>query len=280
MLKALVLAAAVAFGASAVHAQTQAPAPEPIQVMVVGAFHFDNPGMDLANAQIDPVTTPAKQAELAQVAEDLARFRPTAVAVERIATDTATLADQRWPEFTAATLTSNSDERVQIGYRLAALTGVSRVYAIDEQPDEGEHDYFPFDKVAAWAAAHGREAELNALIAEPGRLSAEMEANQRIHTLGWMLRDMNRRDHPMHGAIDFYYRLLSYGDAVEQPGAELNAGWYERNAKIFAKLMLTAKPGDRIVVVYGAGHLYWLRHFIESTPGFELVEANDYLTGR
>lgn len=276
MLKALALAALLALGAPVAHAQT----PEPIRVMVVGAFHFDNPGLDLANASIDPVTTPQKQAELAQVAEDLARFRPTAVAVERIAKDTATLADPRWPGFTAATLTTDADERVQVGYRLAALAGVTRVYAIDEQPEGDERDYFPFGRVAAWAGAHGRQAELNALVAEPQRFSAEMEANQRVHTLGWMLRDINRPDHPFNGSMSFYYRLLSYGDAVQQPGAELNAGWYERNAKIFAKLMRVAQPGDRIVVVYGAGHLYWLRHFIQSTPGYQLVEANDYLTGR
>jgi hypothetical protein len=278
MLKSILVAAALALGAAST-AQAQA-APEPIQVLVVGSFHFDNPGQDLTNARIDPVTTPTKQAELARVAEDLARFRPTAIAVERIASDPATLADQRWPAFTAADLIQNADERVQLGYRLASLTGVDRVYAIDEQPEEGERDYFPFDRVAAWAAAHGREAELNALIAEPGGYMAQMESDQRQHTMGWLLHDYNRPDHPLNGSMSFYYRALGYGDAVDQPGAELNAGWYERNAKIFAKLMQVARPGDRIVVVYGAGHLFWLRHFIQNTPGYELVEANAYLTGR
>lgn len=281
MMKALALAAALLVGVPlAAHAQTPEPAPEPIRVMVVGAFHFDNPGQDLNNAVIDPVTTPQKQAELARVAEDLARFRPTAVAVERIATDAATLADQRFPAFTAETLTGDADERVQVGYRLAALTAVDRVYAIDEQPGEGERDYFPFDRVAVWAGTHGQDAALGALIQEPAVFTGQMEADQRTHTIGWMLRDINRPDHPFNGGIGFYYRLLSYGDGADQPGAELNAGWYERNAKIFAKLMTAARPGDRIVVVYGAGHLYWLRHFIANTPGYELVEANDYLTGR
>ena len=41
--------------------------------------------------------------------------------------------------------------------------------------------------------------------------------------------------------------------------------------------MQTARPGDRIVVIYGAGHGYWLREFARTTPGFRLVEANDYL---
>lgn len=277
MLKVLALAAALLAGAPlAAHAQT----PEPIRVMVVGAFHFDNPGQDLNNAVIDPVTTLAKQAELARVAEDLARFQPTVVAVERIAPDTATMADPRFPEFTPAMLTSNADERYQIGYRLAALTEVSRVYAIDEQPGEGERDYFPFDRVAAWAGAHGQEAALGALIQEPAVFTSQMEADQRTHSIGWMLRDINRPDHAFNGTVGFYYRLLGYGDGADQPGAELNAGWYERNAKIFAKLMTVVRPGDRIVVVYGAGHLYWLKHFIANTPGYELVEANDYLTGR
>jgi hypothetical protein len=274
-----ILAAAVALLApSAVFAQT-APAPEPIQVMIVGTFHFDNPGQDINNVAIDPVTTPTKQAELAAVAEGLRRFHPTAVAVERIATDTSTMLDQRYPAFTPADLLTNADERVQVGYRLANLEGLSRVYAIDEQPGEGEHDYFPFDKVMTWITAHHREADWEALNAPVAAYVADLSARQRTETLGALLADTNRPDHPIHGNMDLYYGLLQFGDAVDQPGAELNAGWYERNAKIFAKLMLTAKPGDRIVVVYGAGHAYWLRHFVQNTPGYVLVDSVPYLSG-
>ena len=70
---------------------------------------------------------------------------------------------------------------------------------------------------------------------------------------------------------------LQLGDAKTQPGADLNGGWYLRNAKIFAKLQQVAKPGDKIVVVFGAGHGYWLRHFVQETPGFQLVEPGDFL---
>lgn len=67
-----------------------------------------------------------------------------------------------------------------------------------------------------------------------------------------------------------------FGDQEEQPGADLNAAWYRRNLKIFAKLTQIAKPGDRMLVVFGAGHSFWLRHFVQNTPGFELVEPNHY----
>lgn len=278
MLKILAVAAAL-LAPSAVLAQT-ASAPEPIQVMIVGTFHFDNPGHDINNVAVDPVTTSAKQAELAAVAEGLRRFHPTAVAVERIATDAATLLDQHYPAFTPADLLADADERVQIGYRLANLEGLTRVYAIDEQPDDGERDYFPFDKVMTWATAHHQEAELAAINAPVAAYVADLSARQRTDTLGALLADANRPDHPVHGGMALYYGLLQFGDAVEQPGAELNAAWYERNAKIFAKLMMTAKPGDRIMVVYGAGHGFWLRHFVQNTPGYVLVDSVPYLSGR
>ena len=50
--------------------------------MVVGTYHFGNPGQDLHNMKADNVLTPKKQAELADVAARLARFKPTKIAVE------------------------------------------------------------------------------------------------------------------------------------------------------------------------------------------------------
>jgi hypothetical protein len=75
----------------------------------------------------------------------------------------------------------------------------------------------------------------------------------------------------------WYYGALSYGDTDKQPGAELNAYWYMRNAKIFGKLMIAARPGDRVLVVYGSGHNYWLRHFATTTPGFQNIDPTPYL---
>lgn len=279
MLKILAVAAAL-LAPSVALAQTQTPAAtEPIQVMIVGSFHFDNPGRDLNNLPVDPVTTPRKQAELAAVAEGLRRFRPTAVAIEREAPDKATLLDQGYPAFTTAALLTNPDERVQVAYRLANLEGLSRVYAIDEKTREGRRDYFPIDTVATWVAAHNREAELAALRGPVTAYIAQMIADQKTHTLGQMLADTNRVDNPIFGRLDFYYGLMQFDDGLEQPGAELNAAWFERNARIFAKLSSVAKPGDRIVVVFGAGHAFWLRQLVQMSPGYVLVDPAPYLAG-
>ena len=31
------------------------------------------------------------------------------------------------------------------------------------------------------------------------------------------------------------------------------------------------------MILYGAGHSYWLRQMVSTTPGYKLVEPNDYL---
>lgn len=256
--------------------EAPAPEPAPIEVMILGSYHMGNPGQDLHNARIDPVTTPEKQAELEAVAEALARFRPTAVAVERVARDRSTMLDHRYPAFTRDDLAANPDERVQVGYRLAHRLGLERVYAIDEQEREGEPPYFPYGPVLAWAEANGNAGELEAMQQAVAASMADLEQRQKTESIGRMLAYMNE---PAKIAADqgLYYRMLALGAGDAQPGAVLNGRWYTRNAVIFAHLMQVAKPGDRIVVLYGAGHSYWLRQMVEMTPGFRLVEPNAYL---
>jgi hypothetical protein len=74
-----------------------------------------------------------------------------------------------------------------------------------------------------------------------------------------------------------YYRLLSLDSGEDQPGAELFGYWTMRNAKIFAKLMDVARPGDRVVVIFGAGHKHWLEQFVANTPGYAVVDPVPYL---
>lgn len=262
-------------------AMAQTPAPEPVQVMVLGVPHLDNPGRDVNNARIDPVTTPEKQAELARIAEDLARFRPTAIAIESVAPDPSTMVDARFADYSPDWLLSRPDERIQIGYRLAALAGVDRVYAVDEKDREGEPSYFPYGEMMAWVEANGRADELQAMNGEVRAFLADLEQRQRTETLGALLAGINAPGVALstNNAV-MYYGFLRFGAGEDFPGAELNGRWYTRNAVIFAKLMQVARPGDRIVVMFGAGHSYWLRHFASTTPGYVLVEPTDWLSGR
>ena len=267
-MKFLPIFAAILLGSSAVAAP-------PVEVMVLGTYHFGNPGLDLNNVKVDSVLTARRQAELARVAKAIGVFKPTHVMVE-MQSDAPDLAVAEYARFDDAMLAKEANEIVQIGYRIARNAGLKTVNGIDEQPKDGEPDYFPFDKVQEAAAKFGQTAALdasNTAVAAEGKV---FEADLPTHSVGQLLTRMNTPGTPVTG-MDSYYAILTIGDHDNQAGADLNAAWYLRNAKIFSKLMSVVKPGDRVLVVYGAGHGYWLRHFATETPGFRFVDPRPYL---
>lgn len=245
-----------------------------IEVMVLGTWHFANHNRDLHNVSSDDVRAPARQRELEAVAAALAEFRPTKVMIEKVA-PAVDLIDPDYAAFTPALLRTERSERFQLGYRLAHALGLARVQAIDEQAGPGEPDYFPYGQVADYAQAHGSAALLQDAHAQTRSLLEAFNRRQASATLAELLLEANRPS--FMAGIDPYYRMLRIGDTERQPGAELNAMWYLRNAKIFAKLATGAEPGDRILVIYGAGHVYWLRHFAAETPGFRNVDPAPFL---
>lgn len=132
--------------------------------------------------------------------------------------------------------------------------------------------------MSEYAESHGRTEAVEALHEVAGTMA---ETTGRIHaeqTVGRALHWINQPGLIERWHRQLYYGLLQLAGAEEQPGALLNARYYERNARIFAKLTRVAGSGDRVLVVFGAGHSYWLRHFVTEAPGFELVEPNDYLS--
>ncbi len=270
MLTTLIAALGIAAAAA-----PQTAAPAPVEVMVLGTYHFDNPGLDKVNVKVDDVLVPRRQRELQALAEAIAKFRPTHVMIEAQRQGPAYDVEQ-YRTFTPASLAASRNEIVQIGYRIAALAGLKSVQGIDEQPGPGEPDYFPFGPLQDYAEKHGEAGQIEAMVATLQGEAKQTEALQTAHSVPWLLQRYNDPASPL-ASNDFYYAALRFGDGEVQPGADLNAMWYLRNAKIFAKLVNVAKPGDRVLVVYGAGHGYWLRHFAATTPGFRSVDVIPYL---
>ena len=241
-----------------------------VQVMVLGVYHFDNPGRDLNNIETDNVLSDKRQRELAALGEALVSFEPTTVAIEYNLDPPYTTGNYK--SFTPDDLSEVAGEDFQIGFRVAHLAGLSDVHGIDEQPEGDEPDYFPYGKVAGFAERAGRSDEL-ARMSDFSEKVAEFETYQETSTIPSLLKLHNTGFIP----DDFYWEIIGYGEGEEQPGAELAAYWFMRNAKIFNKLQQVTEPGDRVLVVYGSGHKAWLDQLVEKAPGYELVDPVPYL---
>lgn len=242
-----------------------ATAAEPVSVMILGTFHMSNPGRDMHDVQVDDVLAPKRQAEIADIVKGLSRFHPTKVMTEWPADVVA----ERYALFENGTLAPSHNEVVQLGFRLADANKAD-IYGIDVDGD------FPFEPVQAYAKAHGQEALLADLDARIVDQVRHVQSVLLHGTISQALRAANDRDTVAHGN-DFYRSLLLVGGGADQPGADLFTAWAKRNFTICANMLQRAKPGDRIVVIYGYGHEVLLRQCVSEMPGYRLVEANDYL---
>lgn len=237
----------------------------PAQIMLIGTFHFSNPGHDLHNVQAVDVLAPQRQKELQAITRSLARFKPTLVAVEW----PEKKASERYADYLAGKPPS-SNEVEQLGFRLAAAQGLRTVHGIDVDGD------FPFEPVAKWAEDNGMAPRLAASQAAIGKLVEKISATQRSSTIGATLKLMNSEAHLREGNA-FYGDALRYGSGSVQPGAALNSAWAARNYEICARLAQAVKPGERAVVFYGGGHIPLLKQCIGDIPGLKLVDPARYL---
>ena len=80
--------------------------------------------------------------------------------------------------------------------------------------------------------------------------------------------------------VSSYFAFVPFGDPSDAAGPDLLAMWYQRNVHIYHNIgALAGSPSDRILVIYGAGHLGWLRQNIANDSTVKLRKLSD-LTGQ
>src|SRR5690606_19722004 len=176
-----------------------AAAAEPARVLVVGTYHFSNPGNDLHNVEAVDITTPERQAQLQVVSDGLARFEPTLVAVEW----PAGVVDDRYAKYLDGSLPPSTNEVVQLGFRLASQRGLDKVHGIDGAGD------FPYEAGMAWAQGNGRQDDLQAVMTQVQSIVEGMTAVQATQGIGGVSRGMNTPEaiNESHG---FYAEMLRF----------------------------------------------------------------------
>jgi hypothetical protein len=248
-------------------AQSQ-PALEVAQVLVLGTYHFANPGRDIVQNRIADVLAPNKQEEIREVVEALGRFQPTKIAIESSPASFSRV-DSLYREYKLGRHELARSETEQLGFRLAAALNHETLYPIDYRND------FPFEAMMAYAQVKD-PAFVTFVEEELARLEAESARVHGENTIGQVLRLRNDPQHLQrdHGT---YMRFAGVGAGDTYVGADLVAKWYERNVRIFAELERLLEPGDRVLVIFGSGHAPTLRHFVSSHPDMELVDPLGYL---
>lgn len=239
----------------------------PIEVMVLGTYHFTGGGADLHNADVDDHLAPQRQAEIAAIIEALSAFAPDKVMVELEPEHGADF-NARYDAWRAGERTLGVNERQQLGMRLAAAMDHEQLYAVDFQ------NGMDFEAMIAAAQGAGETRILEEFDNANGLIQQSMGQFE-TGPVATRLRAANSQlVHDMHAV----YLTLAQAGSVENPvGAEQMGAWWMRNLTIFSRAAHHAEPGDRIIVIYGSGHKHLLEQFFREAPGFRTVDPLDYL---
>ena len=271
---ALIVGVGVALAGLPTPAAAQAPTPERgderarAEVFVLGTYHMANPGSNLFDAEADDVLSPRRQAEIAEVIEVLKQFRPTKIAVEARFNDRGT--QERYAEYLAGRYELTRNETDQLGFRLARELGHEAVYPVDVYGD------FPYPRLIKYAEATRRTPEFEAWQAAEAERAEANGAHMASHTIIETLLRYNSDDQVSQG-VGSYFQLAEFGEPWDWAGADLVADWFRRNMRIYSNVVhLVDSPDERVLVIYGAGHLGWLRYAFGANPNLHLRSLAEF----
>jgi hypothetical protein len=269
--------AATALVASAACLAAPAPATDPqpdADFLFVGSFHMNNPGRDVHNTRADDVLSAKRQREIADVARLIARFKPTKIMVEADTTKQATL-DQTFAESCHGKRPLTRNETEQLGFRIACDEKLKGVIAVDW------NDMGPIKDEASvdWPKAIERHGQQAQRAQDDAIGKAVNDEDQRVldnGTIGDMLVRLNSPEW-LRANAQAYFRIGLYGTADDPIGANWDMLWYGRNLTIFNNIVRRTEPGDRVLVLYGAGHGNWLRQLATDSGKYRVQDTQRWL---
>ena len=240
-------------------------APGEVQVMILGTYHFANPGRDVIKQDIDDVLAPKRQAELEDLVTRLAGWKPDRIAVEWPFSRTDS-ARARYARYRAGTLAPNRNEVVQIGFRLAARLEHAAVYPIDDDSYLDLNDSLRAVDQRRPEFKRTRDSIVAVLQADAIRTNAWMRGTTiREHLLRF------NSDESLHGgnSLGMFGGYLQAGEGSNYGGPQFLAQWYARNFNMAHNLTRLLGPDvKRVLVVVGNGHVPPLRNLFDEAPQF------------
>lgn len=247
---------------------------EKTKILMLGTYHFGKGGAHLIDMDPGDITLDKKQQEINEVIQKLLYFKPNKIAVEWRRDKEKELnivySDFCLNNFNETIgIISHRNEIVQLGFKLGQVLSHEKIYPIDmpvnlpEQVFEYAEKYCP---------------DLYVKFMNGVKEFGEKENKfMKTHTVLEILRYINDPDKIDNEHSDLYLYTARIGAGDTYYGADMLTEWYRRNLCIFGNLQSISKPGDRILVIYGAGHCKILRSFIKDYNEFEFVDPLDYL---
>lgn len=239
-------------------------------LLLLGSYHMGNFNRDLFNLQTDDSRLLRRQKEIEECANLLQAFQPTKVAIE-VQIERDKEINEAYQQYRNGSHALADDERQQLGFRIAAALGHEHIYLIDWNE--------PIGMGLGWVARYAQECEpevYKAIQEISEQNHANLQAMYEHASIRNMLLWFNQPEQ-LQASHRVYMHFIRLGEEKYYPGIEWVQGWYGRNMRIFVNLTRITKPGDRILVIYGQGHIPLLTQFVRDSGFYTLETVESYL---
>ncbi len=241
------------------------------QILLIGTFHYANPGRDIAQVKAFDIMSDKSQKELETMSDKIKKFGPDKIFVEWKYSKQAEL-DKFYNKNTDSLFKSDKNEITQLALRTAKKLKHTKLYGIDYRTR------FPYDSLMM-SMEKANQKDLMKINDESTKES-ENQHNQRIGKISLidMMLFYNKKETENQN-IQWYLEVANRtGNPDDFTGASLVSNWYKRNLYMYSLVQkLTESKDEKVMVLLGAGHAAMLREFIKHDPTFEIVELSSVL---
>ncbi len=244
------------------------------RIFLVGTFHFEYYNADAykvdKSKQVD-ILSNQKQKELKQLLDYISIFKPTKICIE---------APEKWKTMDKYRLYKtgkkelSKDEVQQIAFRLMDKFKLDTIYSIDartiaeELPETKDSTVIKpyFDTIFSNYTFKSNNNYVK-LFKYETELSLQLSLLEYFKYANSSKR--LERDYGGYLVGDFKNGKYDGADA-------LATYWYDRNLRIFRNIQrITTSPNDRILVLFGSGHIAILDQLLKTSPEYNYIKFND-----
>ena len=241
------------------------------KVLLLGCFHFDNPGLDVAKFDNANIMSEKRQKEVMDLLAKLKQFKPDKIFVEAPVSYQGKL-DSNIMKYKAGQLTLQANEIHQLGYRLAKELNLPTLYAVDYSDAE-----FPYDSLVKSAIEAKQMNLLGYMKNAIDSIQNAFNETLKKKTISEILLQQNSSVMNDLG-VGFYFEFLIAGKEGNHVGSYLTSEWWRRNMIIYENILkrMTGKE-ERILVIFGQGHTALLDAMMKYNKNFELIPLRSVL---
>ncbi len=255
-------------------------------VLLVGTFHFGYPNLDVhktdADKQVD-VLTSKKQIEVEQLVNYIAKFKPNKIVIETRPGELRLVKLlNKHKSINKGLQKAGRDEFEQIAFRLMnrfkldTLFGADANSIFNELYNSKDSTILrpTLDKIFTGWQNYNYECNdpICVLQDSVSKIETEMEFKLPLLDVFKYINSEQSLKRNYGGYLNGEY--FTQG---QYRGADaLAMDWYDRNLRIFRNIQtITSSADDRILVMFGSGHISILRQIFECDPNYKTIKFNE-----